>query len=102
MLSTAGALRLRQIEIEIGKEELAKAGAARMEANVRWLREGNAPTSSFFQKVREKRKADRIVGIRNARGEWVTRKEEVACTIVEGLQSICGQSEKAYVDRTNA
>lgn len=93
-LSNQESLRLQELEVAVGKRERAKVNGARIQANVKWMNEGDAPTAFFLAKVREKRQEDQILGIKDKDGRWVTEKNAISAVMAEGLQRICGSQEK--------
>lgn len=86
-------LRMRELELKLQQLDRARVSAAKLHSGVRWLQDGDAPSKFFFDKVRDKRRQETIVGIRDTGGEWVTDQAKIGQIFVDSLQSICGKDE---------
>lgn len=88
-LSAEDLTRINELEQEIQKANWMKANTVTLQASIRWMKEGDAPTSFFFQKVKEKKLVDRITGNFFPKGQWIIENDAVADIIVGGLCEIC-------------
>lgn len=94
-------MRLRDAELQLNKMD-SRFAVAKIQAGIKWLHEGDAPSAYFFKKVKDKRKKDSVIGIRDTEGYWVTNPTKIGSIFVDALERICGEPEHASLSKSTA
>ncbi|KAL0014214.1 hypothetical protein SO802_001283 [Lithocarpus litseifolius] len=107
-------LRVRELKLEINELLIKENTMWRQRAKSFWLVGGDMNSKYFHSRATQRYRRNRILGIQNPLGDWVTQPNDIAETFIESYQQLFASSnprmeeaalihmEKSITDEMNA
>lgn len=91
--------RLHDVENEINKLWRNEEIYWQQRSRVQWLQAGDKNTSFFHKSVLQRRSKNKVVRIRNERGQWLENEEEILVSFQDYYRNLFEEEEITNVDQ---